>query len=110
MPCREIADVESGPPISRDLGHLPFGQEPLCDPALIEDLDGARVQSTRTKALDILVQASFDDGGVDSGEPQLGAQRQACRSSARNDHLMLGHQDIPSPFPAVGRTRSPRER
>ena len=37
----KVADVQRGAAEPRDLGHLPLREEPIGDPALIEDLDGA---------------------------------------------------------------------
>ena len=37
----EVADVQTDSGEPGDLGHLPFRKEPVCDSALVEDLDGA---------------------------------------------------------------------
>ncbi len=37
----EVADVQADHAEPGDLGHLPLGEEPIGDAALIEDLDGA---------------------------------------------------------------------
>ena len=41
VPGGKVADVQAGPGEPRDLGHLPLGEEPIGDAALIEDLDRA---------------------------------------------------------------------
>jgi hypothetical protein len=42
---REVAHLQCSPAERRDLNHLTLGQEPIRDPALIEHLDRARVES-----------------------------------------------------------------
>ena len=41
VPGGKVADVQPGGGESRDLGHLPLGEEPIGDSALIENLDRA---------------------------------------------------------------------
>src|SRR5690348_11202252 len=62
---RKVADVEAKPRKPIDLGHLALGEEPIGDSALVEDLDGARLQSTRARAGALLAHTPFDDGGID---------------------------------------------
>ena len=50
----KIADVERRRRQSRDLRLLPLGEKPIGDAALIEDLDGARVQTAGTRAGEVL--------------------------------------------------------
>ena len=41
VPGGEVADVQRGPGEARDLRLLSLREEPIGDPALVEDLDGA---------------------------------------------------------------------
>ena len=50
VPGRKVADVQPGPGEPRDLSHLSLREEPIGDSALIENLDGARVQTARARA------------------------------------------------------------
>lgn len=50
MPRRKVADVE---PVEAERGHLgglAFGQEPVDDAALVEDLEGARMQAAGARS------------------------------------------------------------
>jgi hypothetical protein len=59
------ANPRPGPPALRE--------EPVGDPALIEDLDGARVQTARARAGELLAGAPLDDRDVDPRQRQLTA-------------------------------------
>jgi hypothetical protein len=72
MPGGEVADVEPDLRKSGQLANLAPGNEPVCHTALVEDLDGARMQTTRPCAGQGLVGASFDDGDIDSRQRQFG--------------------------------------
>ena len=50
MPGGKVADVQADPGEPRDLGHLPLREEPIGDAALIEDLDGAGLQTAGARA------------------------------------------------------------
>ncbi len=76
--------------------HLSLREEPIGDSALVEDLNGARVQAARARADEILAGAPLDDGNVDSRQCQLGRQYQACRTSSGEYHRMLGHRYPPA--------------
>ncbi len=45
MPSRKVAHVQLSPREPYDVRHLAFRKEPIRDSALIEDLDGACVQT-----------------------------------------------------------------
>ena len=89
VPGGEIADVEPGPGEARELGDLPLAQEALRDAALIEDLDGPRVQSAGPRTDELLIRAPLDHGDVDIRERQLGGQHQTGRAAA-GDHARHG--------------------
>ena len=65
-------------------------QESLDDPPLIEDLDRARVQTSRSRAIEVLIGAALDDDDVDSRQRQLRRQHQPGRS-ATGDHHRVPH-------------------
>ena len=48
------------------LSFLPYNEEPVRDPPLIEDLDAARVQSAGAKAHDFLRWATLHNGNIDT--------------------------------------------
>ncbi len=50
VPGGKVADVQTNLAEPRDLRHLPLRKEPVSDPTLIEDLDGARMQTARARA------------------------------------------------------------
>ena len=75
-----------------DLIHLSLREEPIGDSALIEDLDGARVQTACARADEVLAGAPLDNGNVDARQRQLARQHQPCRTSSGDHHRMLGHR------------------
>jgi hypothetical protein len=88
----KVAHVQGNPGESRDLHRLPLRQEPISDSTLLEDLDGARVQTARALANEVLAGAPLDDGNVDLRQRQLARQHQPCRSSSRDHHRVPGHR------------------
>ena len=97
VPGGEVADVQRDAGEPRDLGNLSLGEEPVGDPALIEDLDGACVQPTCARAGQVPAGAPLDDRHVDARQRQLARQHQPRRASPGNHHCMLGHHCIPVP-------------
>ena len=89
VPGGEVADVEVDPGEPCDLRHLSLREEPIGDPALVEDLDGARVQAAGARAGEVLAGAPLDDGDVDARQRQLARQHQPRRTSAGDHHRML---------------------
>src|SRR6185503_7871274 len=67
-------------------------EEPIGDPALIEDLDGAGVQAAGARAGEVLAWAPLDDGNVDACQRQLARQHQPRRPGPTDDHGMLSHR------------------
>ena len=88
MPGGEVADVQRDAGEPRDLRHLPLLEEPIGDPALIEDLDRAGVQTACARAGEVLIGAPLDDGDVDARERQLARQHQPGRTSSSDHHRM----------------------
>ena len=91
MPGGKAADVQRGPGEPRDLSHLSLREEPIGDAALVEDLDGACVQPSCTRAGKILVRAPLDEGNVDPSQRQLARQHQPRRTASGDHHRTLGH-------------------
>ena len=70
---------------------FPLREEAIRDAALIEHLDGARMQTARARAVEVLAGAPLDDGDVDARQRQLGRQHQPRRTASRDHHCMLCH-------------------
>ena len=94
----KVADVQADAGEPRDLGHLSLREEPIRDPALIEDLDGARLQATRARAGEGLVGPPLDDDDVDAGKRQFASQHQPRRTASGDHHGMLGHRHTGTPW------------
>ncbi len=90
VPRGEIADIERDQCETRGPMHLSLRQEPFGDSTLIEDLDGARVQTAGARAGKLLVGAPLDNGNVDARQRQLARQHQSCRTASDNQHCMVG--------------------
>ena len=99
----KIADVQGDAGESLDLHGASLCQEPVRDTALIEHLDGARMQTTGARAGEVLAGAPLEDGDIDSPQGQLGRQHQAGRTSAGDHDGVFSHAPASS-------TRSPARR
>ena len=64
MPGGKVADVQRYPGKPRDGGHLSLREEPIGDSTLIENLDGACMQTACARAGEVLAGAPFDNGNV----------------------------------------------
>jgi hypothetical protein len=95
VPGGKVAHVQPDHVEADDLHRLSLREEPIGDSALIENLDGARMQAARARAGEILVGTPLDDGDVDTGQGQLAGQHQPRRTSAGDHHCMLGHRHAP---------------
>ncbi len=73
----------------RDLSRLPLREEPIGDSTLIENLDGARVQTTCARAGEVLGGPPLANGNVDARQRQLARQHQPGRTAAGDHHRML---------------------
>ena len=83
-----------------DLMHLALREEPIGDAALIEDLDGACVQTAGARAGEVLAGAPLDDGDVDARQRQFARQHQPGRTSSGDHHRMVGSRSLQW-FPAA---------
>ena len=91
VPGGSVADVQGYVEV-HDLMHLSLREEPIGDAALIEDLDGARVQTACARAGEVLAGAPFDNGNVDARQRQFARQHQPGRTSSGDHHRMVGHR------------------
>ena len=87
----EITDIQGDSAESLDLHRLPLSEKPIRDAALIEHLDGARVQTAGACAVGIRTGAWFNDDGIDLRQCQLRSQHHSCRTASGNHHRVLGH-------------------
>jgi hypothetical protein len=85
VPGREVGDVERDVREPGDLHRRALREEPVGDAALVEHLDGARVQPARADAEELLRGAPLDDGDVDAGQRQLAGEHQPGRTAAGDD-------------------------
>src|SRR5262245_18766180 len=92
MPGGKVTEVELGGRKPGDLSLLPFGEESLGDSALIENLDGACMQSAGTRAGKILAGATLDDGNVDLRQREFAREHQPRRSASGDHHRMFVHR------------------
>ena len=80
MPARNVADVERDAREGHSGVRRPLRDEPIGDSTLIEDLDGARVQTAGARAVEGLALPQLDDGDVDPRQGQLARQHQPGRA------------------------------
>ena len=126
VPGREVAEVQRRVPEAHRLRDLSLGEEPVGDPALVEDLQRARVEPARAGADQLRCRTSFDDRDIDPRQRQLPGQHHARRPAPDDDHFVhlspclfparprsLGHRPGPCRKPPValylgsGRERAP---
>ncbi len=98
VPGREVTDVQAAAGETHHLGLLSLRHKPIGDPALIENLDRARVQTTRTPALQLLARTPLHNPNIHTRQRQLTRQHQPRRTTPSNHHRMLCH--VVSPFPS----------
>ncbi len=65
--------------------------EPLGNAALIEDLEGARVQAERAGGDALGGGATLDEGDIDAGEGEFGGEHEAGGAGAGDEHCVVGH-------------------
>jgi hypothetical protein len=104
----EVADVQEGPGVAHDAVHaVALRQEALGDTPLIEDLDGAGVQTPRSRPVEVLAGAPFDDDDVDRRQRQLDRQHHPGRAAPCDHHRTVGHHSgrIHAATPSLQRCR-----
>ena len=95
MTRREVAHVHHGRAERRGLSHLTLREEPIGDPALIQHLDRARVNSAGPRVGEHVIGTPLDDRDVDLRQRQLGRQHHPRRTASGDDHRMLRHRHTP---------------
>jgi hypothetical protein len=88
---REVADVERNRQERRDLRGVTERDETLRGPALIEQLERPRVQTSSARSGELLRSAALDDHDVDRREGQLARQHQTRRATAHDHHSVRRH-------------------
>ena len=91
----EVADVHRHPGERLHLHRRPLGEEAVDDTALVEHLDGARVQTSGARAFEREAGASLDDEDVGPRQRQLRRQHHPRRTAAGDHDFMLSHQRTP---------------
>jgi hypothetical protein len=88
----KVADVQGDHVEAHDLSRPPLGEEAIGDPALIQDLEGARMQTASARADEVLAGAPLDNGNIDPRQGELAGQHQPCRTCSGNHHRASGHR------------------
>jgi hypothetical protein len=96
VPGRKVTDVQSVPGEALDLSHLALREETIGDPALIEDLDRARLQTACARSQELVVDAPLDHRDVDTRQRQLARKHESRRTSSRDHNRVLTHGSQPS--------------
>ena len=104
----EVADVQRDAGEALDLHRLTHREEPVYDATLIEHLDGAGVQTSGSRSVDMLTGTSFDDDDVAPRQRQLARQHQPRRTASSDHHRMFGHRRSPLDPSAEGNTPIPQ--
>ncbi len=99
---REVAGVQRDQCVAHARMALAGGHESLGNAALIEHLDGARVQTAGARAVELLVEARLDDDDVGSRERQLRREHQSRRPASRDHHCVLGCNPVHPPPSVAG--------
>ena len=69
------------------LDRLSLCEEPVDDPALVEDLQRAGVETSRTRAHQLRRRTPLEDHDIDPRQLQLGTQHQARRATSDDDDV-----------------------
>jgi hypothetical protein len=89
VPSGEVADIQRDLCEARNLSGLSLREKTIRYPALVENLDRARLQTTGARSRELLVSAPLDDRDVDSRESQFSRQHQPGRAASRDHNLVL---------------------
>ena len=87
MPRRKVTDIQHSPAETCGLRRLPFSQESIGDPALVQDLDRARVEPSCTGSCQLAGRAPLHDEHVDARQSQLTCQHHSARAAPHHDHV-----------------------
>jgi len=91
----EVADVQLDAGEVHDRIRRPPRNEPVGDPALVEDLDAAGVQAPGSRPGQLWTGALLDDGHVGPGQRKLGRQHHSGRASPGDHYGVPGHGRAP---------------
>ena len=91
VPGRKVAHVQRRIPEERRLDGLALGEEPVGNPALIEDFDRPRVEPARTRAHQLRRRAALHNRRIHPRQRQLAGQHHPSRTATGNDHI--NHHD-----------------
>ena len=80
VPRGEVAEVEHRAAETDGLRDLPLGEEPPRDPALVEDLERARVEPARARAHQLCRRTPLEDRHLDPRQLRA-LPRASCRSA-----------------------------
>jgi hypothetical protein len=94
VPGGEVDD-QRRPGEHRDLVLLSPREEPIGDSTLIENLDGAREQTARALAGQVLVRPPFNDRDVNPCQRQLTCQHQPRWTASDDHHGVFRHRHTP---------------
>jgi len=92
VPGRKIADVQRDVGEAAYLHCLALREKAIRDSTLIENLDRAGVQATRTRANQLRGCAPLDNRDVDARQHEFARQHHPGRTSSGNHHRMFGHR------------------
>jgi hypothetical protein len=87
----EVADVEGDAGEPLHLHRLPGREEAIGDAALVEHLDGARVEAARARAVEQVRRAPLDDDDVDAREREFAREHETSRAASRHYDAVFLH-------------------
>ena len=87
VPRGKVAHVQRRVPEERRLDALALGEEPVGNPALIEDFDRPRVEAASTRAHQFRRRAALHNRRIHPRQRQLSGQHHPGRTASGNDHI-----------------------
>ena len=88
VPGGEVAEVEHRAAETDGLRDLPLGEEPPRDPALVEDLERARVEPARPRADQLCRRTPLEDRHLDPRQLQLSREHHAGRPASDDEYVV----------------------
>jgi len=95
MARRKVAEVKLRTGKTGDLSNLAFREKTIGNTTLVENLDGAGMQTSSSRAVELLGGTPLDDGNVNFGQGQLACQHQSCGAASDDDHVVFSHRETP---------------
>ncbi|CAH0279509.1 hypothetical protein SRABI83_03881 [Arthrobacter sp. Bi83] len=99
VPCRKVTHVQHRFPEERRLDGLALGEEPVGNPALIEDFDRPRVEPACTRADQFGRRAALHNRRIHPRQRQLTGQHHPSRTASGNNHINHLNPRFSKPFP-----------